>query len=1010
MNHRVFPSTSAVHQQSAQHREHEVDVEGIAISFLFQPYPQQIDYMRSVIRALNMKHDAVLESPTGTGKTLSLLCSTLAWLRSNQMKVTLNDVAGMETGPTIAKRNGQARKIFYCSRTHSQLAQVVSELNRTIYKDVRCAVLGGREQLCTNDLVTRLKDSTKMTAACHSFRKKHSCFVYNKWDKTSIEELDTIYYSNGAPDIEDMAKIARMNSHCAYYRSRQMAEHASLVFLPYNYLLDPNMRKKHKIDLNNSIVIFDEAHNIVNVCEESASSSITTTQISQAIAELKKAIEKQQEVDELVRAESDAMTEGFGMLGDKKKKDEVLDTKVAFVLLQNLFNLEDSIEGFYKKGSKVPNWDAERTPKTIREVRILDGIALIEMLEAAGFSGKSIICTQLDKIVLLVANLLEEDQTKLEKEVGRQLDAVASFIESALEGTAEVMAQGGDRMANFKFWINVEKQHDVTKQVEEYSLHWGCFDSSITMRRLKRLGARSIILTSGTLAPLESFASEMSLNVGDLFTAEHAAKAEQVRCFIVPRGRADAYFGTRDDVPLLGTFENRNNPDYVNSIGRAVLDTVKAVPQGVLVFFPSFVYMEACRKIWEKSGWLAEIDAVKKVAIEPKNKMQMKEQTMLFNQHIDSANGAVFFAVAKGKLSEGINFSDRHARAVIIIGIPFPPLYDIRIMVKRKILANKYTIEAMRTVNQAVGRVLRHKDDFGIVVLLDARFRSMNRTFFPGWLRSEKKIVNNYDEWINDMKHFFTKHGLSMKSSEQSSVYKHVVENPNRFRRRSPIKIQQEPQNDLDLGLFSCAPKPVEEKAKPSTSLDSALSQEGEQNVGASSSELTRIRLLTSNKRRITVAESDQNGQAVIPKKPALATRQFSSNYFADEETVKTIQKPNPARLHSAIKLTSGDETANDKPMASSSAVQASTVQMKVHPLVKQFTKMVKERGLKEEFQRRLLAAKRIPSEVVRAAYEVFLPTNRDLYSACKVAFQHMNNDSIEATDWEKIEKEKMRR
>lgn len=41
--------------------------------------------------------------------------------------------------------------------------------------------------------------------------------------------------------------------------------------MPYNYLLDPKTRKSQGIDLQNTVVLLDEAHNVEKVCEEAAS-------------------------------------------------------------------------------------------------------------------------------------------------------------------------------------------------------------------------------------------------------------------------------------------------------------------------------------------------------------------------------------------------------------------------------------------------------------------------------------------------------------------------------------------------------------------------------------------------------------------------------------------------------------------------------------------------------------------------------------------------------------------
>ncbi|RWR99377.1 regulator of telomere elongation helicase 1-like protein, partial [Dinothrombium tinctorium] len=56
-----------------------VEVNETAIAFPFEPYQIQLEYMHAVIEAMREGKIALLESPTGTGKTLSLLCSTISF-------------------------------------------------------------------------------------------------------------------------------------------------------------------------------------------------------------------------------------------------------------------------------------------------------------------------------------------------------------------------------------------------------------------------------------------------------------------------------------------------------------------------------------------------------------------------------------------------------------------------------------------------------------------------------------------------------------------------------------------------------------------------------------------------------------------------------------------------------------------------------------------------------------------------------------------------------------------
>lgn len=85
-------------------------------------------------------------------------------------------------------------------------------------------------------------------------------------------------------------------------------------------------------------------------------------------------------------------------------------------------------------------------------------------------------------------------------------------------------------------------------------------------------------------------------------------------------------------------------------------------------------------------------------------------------------------------MSEGLDFADDNARAVLIVGIPFPSVMDTKVQQKkaynnaaasRGLLTGDqwYTQQAFRALNQAVGRCIRHRFDYGAILLVDERFK-----------------------------------------------------------------------------------------------------------------------------------------------------------------------------------------------------------------------------------------------------------------------------------------------
>ncbi|XP_061461496.1 Fanconi anemia group J protein homolog [Rhineura floridana] len=60
----------------------EYTIGGVKILFPCKAYPSQLAMMNAIVKGLNSKQHCLLESPTGSGKSLALLCSALSWQQS----------------------------------------------------------------------------------------------------------------------------------------------------------------------------------------------------------------------------------------------------------------------------------------------------------------------------------------------------------------------------------------------------------------------------------------------------------------------------------------------------------------------------------------------------------------------------------------------------------------------------------------------------------------------------------------------------------------------------------------------------------------------------------------------------------------------------------------------------------------------------------------------------------------------------------------------------------------
>ncbi|KAK3274569.1 Regulator of telomere elongation helicase 1 [Cymbomonas tetramitiformis] len=127
------------------------------------------------------------------------------------------------------------------------------------------------------------------------------------------------------------------------------------------------------------------------------------------------------------------------------------------------------------------------------------------------------------------------------------------------------------------------------------------------------------------------------------------------------------------------------------------------------------------------------------------------------------------------QVSEGLDFADRAGRAVIMTGIPYAMKVEPKVRLKREYMDELarprpgggggqgslsgdqwYVQTAMRAVNQAVGRVIRHKQDYGAVILADDRFASKNIVGqLSLWLRPYVRGSENFGKTQKALSDFF---------------------------------------------------------------------------------------------------------------------------------------------------------------------------------------------------------------------------------------------------------------
>ncbi|KAG8688662.1 DNA-dependent ATPase of the nucleotide excision repair factor 4 complex, partial [Ceratobasidium sp. 423] len=583
-------------------------------------------YMCDLKRTLDATGHCVLEMPSGTGKTVSLLSLIVSYQQFYPTK----------------------RKLIYCSRTVPEIEKALSELKRLMAYRISQAEtpeqrvkeeaytgigLTSRKNLCLHPEVSKEKKGKVVDARCRDLtsaqavekgRNDPGNYPLCAWHEGLNDMEEGALIPSGIHTLADISNMGRERTTCPYFTIRRMMPFVDVIIYSFHYLLDPKVAEQVSKELSkDSIVVFDEAHNIDNVCIESLSIDLTRPMLEAAARSVTRLGEK---IDEIKATDASRLQEEYERLVEGLQETE--NDRAEDVIMANPILPDDLLN--------------EAVPGNIRKAEHF--IAFLKRLVEYLKTRMRVLHVVAETPLSFLQHL--KDITYIERRPLRLMNILLSKKLPTLR----------------RFLLILEPFEGENTTVPNPIFHFTCLDPSLAIKPVFERFS-SVVITSGTISPLDMYPKMLQFTP---VVQETYPMTLTRNCFlplVITRGS--------DQVAVSSRFEVRNDPSVVRNFGSILIEYCKIVPDGVVAFFPSYLYMESIVAAWHDMGILSEVWKNKLIFVETPDANETSVALENYRKACDNGRGAVLLSVARGKVSEGIDFDHNYGRAVIMFGIPY---------------------------------------------------------------------------------------------------------------------------------------------------------------------------------------------------------------------------------------------------------------------------------------------------------------------------------------------------